>query len=239
MEIKLNIIMCLKKTTHNAEVIWPNLDILAMHFTSKTLAAETMDQHNHVVGFDTKGAFNSSVNEFNDRFPPKSLHALLAGLPRTSPPMDLMTTGISAGLSCILIDTNTAISSFELYYTQRQCLPCSIGRRIGITIYVKKVPYFACTGCAVMQPTYGATWRQDAKVPDWCTIKEKVIQACFDSPPHPSLHGNPDAQSRDRICKACFIKVRAIFADQSRGCKCVRCTGQSASVIVSEAADLS
>jgi len=90
-----------------------------------------------------------------------------------------------------------------------------------------------------MKLTYGATWRQDARYPEWCSIRDKVIRACFDSPPHPELHGHSDAQSRDRICKDCFVKVRAIFADQSLGCMCVRCTGQSASVIVSEAADVS
>jgi len=169
----------------------------------------------------------------------KSSFVPLARYPRTLLPMDSMTTGIANGLSCRLHDTNDTLSSFELYYTQRQCLPCSIGKRIGITVYIRKVPYFACTACGVMQPTYGATWRQDAKLPEWCTIKDKVIQACFDSPPHPSLHANPDAQSRERVCKGCFIKSRAIFADQSRGCMCVRCTGQSASVIVSRPTDLS
>ena len=169
----------------------------------------------------------------------KSSFVPLAEYPRTLLPTDSMTTGITDGLTCISTVTNLNDPSFELYYTQRQCLPCSIGQRIGITIYIKKVPYFACTGCAIMQPTYGATWRHDAKVPEWCTIKDKVVQACFDSPPHPSLHADPDAQSRERVCKSCFIKVRAIFADQSRGCMCVRCTGQSASVIMSSEADVS
>jgi len=72
-EIMLNIVMCLgEMTDEEAEVIDPrntSLDILALHFTSKTLAAATLDQHNHVVGVDTKGAFQSSVNDFNDKFP--------------------------------------------------------------------------------------------------------------------------------------------------------------------------
>jgi len=82
MEIKLNIIMFLKETTHDEKVKRSNLDILAMHFSSKTVAAETMDQHNHVVGIDTRGAFNSSVKEFNDRFPLQVLICATCRIPK-------------------------------------------------------------------------------------------------------------------------------------------------------------
>jgi len=72
-EIMLNIVQCLKDMTDDeAEVIDPrnpNLDILALHFTSKTLAAATLDQHNHVVGIKPKAIFQYNVNEFNDKFP--------------------------------------------------------------------------------------------------------------------------------------------------------------------------
>jgi len=82
MEIKLNIITFLKKTTHHGRVIYPDLDILAMHFTSKTVAAETMDQHHHVVGFDTTGAFTSSVKTFNDKFPLEVLICATCKIPK-------------------------------------------------------------------------------------------------------------------------------------------------------------
>jgi len=82
MEIKLNIIMLLKETTHDGKANRFNLGILAMHFTSKTVAAETMDQHNHVVGIDTSGEFNSNIKEFNDRYPLKVLICATCRIPK-------------------------------------------------------------------------------------------------------------------------------------------------------------
>jgi len=82
MEIKLNIVMFLQQTTQYGGAVYPNLDILAMHFTSKTVAAETMDQHNHVVGFDTKEAFTSSVKEFNDKYPLEVLICATCKIPK-------------------------------------------------------------------------------------------------------------------------------------------------------------
>jgi len=85
----LNIVSCLKEVTDEmtdneeiADVSNPSLDILAIHFTSKTLAAATLDQYNHVVGIDTKGTFKSSLNEFNDKFPLRILACATCRMPK-------------------------------------------------------------------------------------------------------------------------------------------------------------